>query len=130
MLRVISQQNLTGDAALAAQIGMFSGVTVKEIYGPKTFTYDGLKIKTAVMADTMFNLAYRFEADGKLSIVISGDTAYDPDLVELAKGVDILVLDCDAFVAGDSPPIQTRRSFRRTLCPMAHGRATSKWART
>ncbi len=116
MLRVISQQNLTGDAALAAQIGMFSGVTVKEIYGPKTFTYDGLKIKTAVMTHTMFNLAYRFEADGK-SIVISGDTAYDPDLVELAKGVDILVLDCDAFVPGDSPPILDQTKLPANLVP-------------
>jgi ribonuclease BN (tRNA processing enzyme) len=105
MLRKISEQKLTGDAAVAAGIGMFSGVTVKEISGPETFEYDGMTITTAVMTHTMYNLAYRFDAGGK-SIVISGDTSYDPDLVALAKGVDVLVLDCDAFVpaGGGAPP--------------------------
>ena len=35
-------------------------------------------------------LAYRFDAPDR-SIVISGDTAYSPELVELARGADVLV---------------------------------------
>ena len=35
-------------------------------------------------------LAYRFDARDR-SIVISGDTAYSPELVELARGADVLV---------------------------------------
>jgi ribonuclease BN (tRNA processing enzyme) len=38
--------------------------------------------------------AYRFDCPGR-SIVISGDTAYAPSLVELAKGADVLV--CEAM---------------------------------
>jgi ribonuclease BN (tRNA processing enzyme) len=104
MLRRITQQNLTGPDVAAATIGMFDGVTFKEIRGPKTFTYDGIKIKTAVMTHTWFDLAYRFEVDGK-SIVISGDTAYDPDLAILAKDADILVVDGDAFIPGPNQPL-------------------------
>lgn len=36
------------------------------------------------------SFAYRFDAADR-SIVISGDTAYSPELVELAKGADVLV---------------------------------------
>jgi ribonuclease BN (tRNA processing enzyme) len=103
MLRRITQQNLVGEAVATAGVGMFSGVTVEEITGPRTFEYDGLTIETAEMTHTMYNLAYRFDVDGK-SIVISGDTAHDPDLIALAKNVDILVLDCDAFIPGGSQP--------------------------
>src|SRR5205085_11823882 len=46
----------------------------------------------AKMAHRSF--AYRFNAPDK-SIVFSGDTAYSPGLVELAKGADILV--CEAM---------------------------------
>jgi ribonuclease BN (tRNA processing enzyme) len=41
--------------------------------------------------------AYRFDCPGR-SIVISGDTAYAPALVELAKGADVLV--CEAMHLG------------------------------
>jgi ribonuclease BN (tRNA processing enzyme) len=41
--------------------------------------------------------AYRFDCPGR-SIVISGDTAYAPSLVELAKGADVLV--CEAMHLG------------------------------
>jgi len=39
--------------------------------------------------------AYRFDCPGR-SIVISGDTAYSPELVSLAKGADVLV--CEAML--------------------------------
>jgi len=41
--------------------------------------------------------AYRFDCPGR-SIVISGDTAYSPELVSLAKGADVLV--CEAMHLG------------------------------
>jgi ribonuclease BN (tRNA processing enzyme) len=49
-------------------------------------------------------LAYRIDAPGR-SIVISGDTAYSPELIELARGADVLVHEAlylpgvDALVA-------------------------------
>jgi len=65
---------------------------VIEIIGEKQIEIDGLTITTAEMTHTMYDLAYRFEVDGK-SIVISGDTSYDEDLITLSKNADILVID-------------------------------------
>jgi ribonuclease BN (tRNA processing enzyme) len=104
LLRRVSEQNLTAAAVEAAGAGMFSGVTTKEMSAPESFEYDGMKISVAVMTHTMFDLGYKFEADGK-SIVVSGDTAFDADLIELAKGVDLLVLDCDAWTPGPPPQL-------------------------
>ena len=81
------------------------------------------------MTHTMYNLAYRFEVGGR-SIVISGDTAYDSDLVRLAKNVDILVLDCDAFVPGDSQPLLDPTKLPDEYQPVGGMGATSRWART
>ena len=50
-----------------------------------------LKVTTAEMVHTMYDLAYRFDANGK-SIVVSGDTSYNYRLVRLATGADILVM--------------------------------------
>lgn len=72
--------------------GIYTAVDIKEIEGKNTFTLDDVKIKTAPTIHAVYNLAYRFEADGK-SIVISGDTSYSTSLIELAKDADVLVLD-------------------------------------
>lgn len=39
------------------------------------------------------SLAYRVESCGK-SVVYSGDTGYTESLIELAKGVDLLIIEC------------------------------------
>jgi len=39
------------------------------------------------------SLAYRIEAEGK-SIVYSGDTDYSESLIKLAKGADLLIIEC------------------------------------
>jgi ribonuclease BN (tRNA processing enzyme) len=73
-------------------LGMVTGVNVKEIIGENEFTLDGMKITTAEMTHTQYDLAYRFDIDGK-SIVISGDTSFDEDLITLSKDADILIID-------------------------------------
>ncbi|MDB4609932.1 MBL fold metallo-hydrolase [Verrucomicrobia bacterium] len=72
--------------------GMFSGVNVKEYTGSNTFKLDGMKVQTAEMIHTQYDLAYRFDVDGK-SIVVTGDTSYTEELIKLAKNADILVID-------------------------------------
>ncbi len=72
--------------------GMFEDVTVKELTGENRFVIDGLNIRTAEMTHTMYNLAYRFDTAGK-SIVVSGDTSFDEDLITLADNAEILVMD-------------------------------------
>ncbi len=81
--------------------GILRNVDIHEITGARTMTFEGVKITSAEMTHSMYNLAYRFDADGK-SIVISGDTSYDPDLPILAKNADVLVMD-GSWVFGHKP---------------------------
>lgn len=91
--------------------GMFKNVNIKEIIGEEKFEFYGVAISSAEMTHTMYNLAYRFDADGK-SIVISGDTSYDPDLAILAKDADILVIDSNVRLGdkGADSGIETAES--------------------
>ncbi|MEW6659476.1 MAG: ribonuclease Z [Thermodesulfobacteriota bacterium] len=50
-------------------------------------------IKSAPTNHTVHSLAYRVEAEGR-ALVYSGDTDESDSLVELAKGADLLVLEC------------------------------------
>ena len=81
--------------------GILKNVKVHEITKSRTMNFEGVKITSAQMTHSMYNLAYRFDVDGK-SIVISGDTSYDPDLPILAKNADILVMD-GSWVFGHKP---------------------------
>jgi ribonuclease Z len=65
---------------------------IQEFEGANSFELKGVKISTAELTHTMYNLGYRFEVDGK-AIVVSGDTSYDEDLITLAKDADVLVMD-------------------------------------
>jgi ribonuclease BN (tRNA processing enzyme) len=52
------------------------------------------------------SFAYRFNASDR-SIVLSGDTAYSPGLVELARGADVLV--CEAMTMANYRQLQGRQ---------------------
>jgi len=80
--------------------GMFDGVTIKEIAGAQQFELGELRVTTAELTHTMYNLGYRFEAAGR-SVVVSGDTSFDERLIDLARGADMLVMDGDERWAGD-----------------------------
>lgn len=54
----------------------------------------GVRIKSSPVKHSKSSLAYRFtDREGK-SIVVSGDTDYCRELVSLARGADLLVLEC------------------------------------
>ena len=63
--------------------------------------WDGIGISTAdtVHSSRMSSIAYRFEAGGR-SLVFSGDCDVDPGIVALARGADLLILDCSTLDAG------------------------------
>jgi ribonuclease BN (tRNA processing enzyme) len=61
--------------------------------GPDHFVWEGLTIKSAPVNHIGGSLAYRVEAGGR-SLVYSGDTDVSDSLVELARGADLLVLEC------------------------------------
>ncbi len=53
----------------------------------------GFEFVTLPLDHTRSSIGIRIEAEGK-SIVFSGDTDYCPEIVELSKGADLLVLEC------------------------------------
>lgn len=53
----------------------------------------GVKVRTAAAAHMATSLAFRLEAQGK-SLVYLGDSEYSLDLLELARGADLLVAHC------------------------------------
>src|SRR5262249_58341046 len=78
-------------------------VDLRKLVTPHEFAKDGEVMKNDDVRVTAARVrhppidnayAYRFDCPGR-SIVISGDTAYAPTLVELAKGADVLV--CEAM---------------------------------
>ncbi len=50
-------------------------------------------LTTSYVQHTPQSIAYRIESQGR-GLVISGDTDYCPQIVELARGCDLLVLEC------------------------------------
>ncbi|MFC1534134.1 right-handed parallel beta-helix repeat-containing protein [Thermodesulfobacteriota bacterium] len=88
-------------------------VSVREVTGGETFEMNGLKVSTARVTHPIHTVAYRFEGDGS-SIVISGDLSYSESLVELARGVDILVMDSGGVIKKTQPQKRRQRPRRRS----------------
>ena len=61
--------------------------------------YDGFKIITSPTNHTPHSLAYRLESQAGKCVVYSGDTGFCDEIVKLADGADLLVLEC-AFPDG------------------------------
>jgi ribonuclease Z len=64
---------------------------VHELRGGAELETSGLKVKTCSARHAVPGLCYRFESEAGASAVFSGDTAYNPDLIELARGAGLLV---------------------------------------
>lgn len=90
-------------------------VHVHEVTGTGAITNDGnVKVTCAVVPHPLIELAlaYRFDAPDR-SIVISGDTAPSDNLVQLAKGADVLVHEAMYLPAVDR--LAARRPTARGL---------------
>ncbi len=61
------------------------------IYGKRNVA--GVNITTFPLEHTRQSVGYRIEEGGKV-LAYSGDTDYCPELVELGRGADLLVLEC------------------------------------
>lgn len=53
----------------------------------------GWTVRAARTGHTRDSVGYRVDSEGR-SVVISGDATYTPELVELARGADMVVLEC------------------------------------
>jgi len=72
----------------------------------------GWTVRAAATGHTATSVGYRVDAGGQ-SVVISGDATYTPDLVELARGADVVVLECSypdqSAVSGHLTPASAGR---------------------
>lgn len=91
-----------GEKAGIDEEGMFRAVDIRELTGSNGFQLGGLRVTTCELTHSLYNLAYRFEAEGR-SVVVSGDTAFDRRLVDLSRGANALVIDANPW-ADDSAP--------------------------
>ncbi len=60
---------------------------------PGAFSLGEVTIRSAPSAHSFPSVSYRIEGNG-VSLTVSGDTDYSEELVELAKGTDVLVCEC------------------------------------
>ena len=74
-------------------------VDVRDIDGGETLSLDGLAVRTARVPHSIHTVAYRFDSAAG-SIVVSGDLTFSEDLIALAKGADILVVDSGGLPSG------------------------------
>lgn len=81
------------------------GVTVEEIEAGQEFQLEQVSVRTARTAHSFYTVAYRLEVDD-VALVFTGDTTYCKEVVELARGADLLV--CEATLSS-SPDYEDDR---------------------
>jgi ribonuclease Z len=86
--------------------GSLTGVNVREFIGSQKTAIKDISIESAEMVHTMYDLAYKFTIDGK-TIVVSGDTSYNENIIKLAKNADLFVLDGSFIIYALQPPANT-----------------------
>jgi ribonuclease BN (tRNA processing enzyme) len=86
--------------------------------GPDRFDGEGLTIKSAPVNHIPGSLAYRVEAGGR-TLVYSGDTDVSDSLIELARGADLLMVECaqPTKVPGHLTPEEAGRMAARAGVP-------------
>jgi len=78
-------------------VGKIRDIGIRELTGEETFELSGVSVRSIEVPHTVYTLAYRFDAEGE-SIVISGDLTYSENLIRLAKGADVLVMDSGGYI--------------------------------
>ncbi|MGQ9689527.1 MAG: MBL fold metallo-hydrolase [Desulfobaccales bacterium] len=86
--------------------------------GSDEAAWEGLTLRTGPVNHIPGSLAYRVEAAGR-ALVYSGDTDESDSLVELARGADLLVLECSMpeKVPGHLTPTEAGRLATRAGVP-------------
>jgi ribonuclease BN (tRNA processing enzyme) len=93
-------------------------LTVRELR-PGTLRLPGGRVRAVAMQHSTPTLGYRFDAGGA-SMVYSGDTDAGPGISALARGVDLLILECsmtdERKVAGHLTPSECGRIAAAAGC--------------
>jgi len=97
LTRLLFEEAYAEDIAYRLALGRppagLRGFPVTEVGEGLVLAEGPLRVRAVRVQHAIDTRAYRFDWEGR-SIVISGDTAYCPALVELARGADVLVQDC------------------------------------
>jgi ribonuclease BN (tRNA processing enzyme) len=72
--------------------GLVTNVNIRTVKGGESFELDGVKVTTTTGVHTAENIVYRFDYNGQ-SAVVTGDSAYTENIVEISRDIDILVID-------------------------------------
>jgi ribonuclease BN (tRNA processing enzyme) len=93
-------------------------LSIEELHG-EPVEADEWRVETASAVHSKPAHAYRLEADGR-SFVYSGDTDYSDDIITLATGCDLLVLECsypnELEVDGHLTPAKAGRMAAKAGC--------------
>jgi ribonuclease BN (tRNA processing enzyme) len=76
---------------------VFSELPVRESF---EFVCGGVMVESGPIPHTPESLGYRITEPGGSTVVVTGDTDYGPELVELAHGADLLITEC-SFPEGE-----------------------------
>jgi len=68
-----------------------SDIQVHELAGGDAFALGDLRVATCAARHNVPGLNYRIDSAAGASVAFSGDTAFNPDLIALAQGADLLV---------------------------------------
>lgn len=79
--------------AIASVLGNYLSFPVQLIEIHYTLNFAPFQIFTAKTAHSKDSVAYRFESKGK-SVVFTGDTDYDTEIIALSQNADLLIADC------------------------------------
>lgn len=60
----------------------------------ETHEFDGLQVTTGKVQHIEMSRGFRFASAEEKTVAFSGDTDYCPGIVELGRGVDLLILEC------------------------------------
>jgi len=66
-------------------------IDVHELRGGARLEISGLRVTTCSARHSVPGLCYRFESSAGAAVVFAGDTAWNPDLIDLARGAGLLV---------------------------------------
>lgn len=99
---VIGPQGLEGfiralQAAYGDSLDLDESILTLQELGPDHGTRmdsPNFKVTSAPVSHTRASLAYRFEDEAGRAIVYSGDTGYCRSIVDLARGAELLILEC------------------------------------
>jgi ribonuclease BN (tRNA processing enzyme) len=94
-------------------------VEIHELNGDQ-LKFTNWLVKTIPVQHSQAAIAYRVESNDGHSIVYSGDTDYCPEIIELAKGADVLILECsfpdNRKIKGHLTPTEAAEIAEKAKC--------------